>query len=203
MLLRQHGERLAFQYGQAVQVIIKRVERSGPGIAQNLVEPPAFGLAGEKRDAKRLGLAHFLGHLRQHGNAARDMKTADANGQSGRQEWPRDIDGAGKLVRLHANQADQRLAAAAQDRPDNFVRTHPAVGFVVCVNFYVDVRPQHLAVLCVQRQTVQTGERVGGDCRAEPLYRVAIVVVMGRLDEHDMEIASAQYGHGSTGSFND
>ena len=36
-------------------------------------------------------------------------------------------------------------------------------------------------------ERVQAGERVGGDRRAQPLDRIAVVVVMRRLDHHEVE----------------
>ena len=41
------------------------------------------------------------------------MEAADRDRQPGGEERPRKVDRAGKLVRLHADEADKRLAAAA------------------------------------------------------------------------------------------
>ena len=150
-------------------------------------KPALLGLAGEERDAERLRLAHVLRHLRQHGDAARDVKAADADRQAGGKERPRQIDRARKLVRLHADQADQRLAAGLADFPDDAVRTDAPVGLVVGVQADFDARPQHLAALGVLRQAVQAGERVGRNGRPEPLDGIAVVIVMRRLDHHEME----------------
>ena len=86
-----------------------------------------------------------LRHLRQHGDAAGDVEAADADRQPGGEERPREIDRARKLVRLHADQADQRLAAGLADHPDDLVRPDPPVGLVIGVQADVDVRPEHLA----------------------------------------------------------
>ena len=110
-LRRQDRRRLAFERGQIVHVIVERLQCARPGVAHHLVEPALLGLAGKERDAERLRLAHLRRHLGQHRDAARDVKAADAHRQAGGQKRPRQIDGARKLVRLHADQADQRATA--------------------------------------------------------------------------------------------
>ena len=149
---------------------------------------PFLGLAGEERDAERLRLADVVRHLRQHGDAAGDVKAADADRQPGGEERPRQIDRARKLVRLHADQADQRLAAGLADHADDPVGPDAPVGLVIGVEADFDVRPEHLAAARVLGEAVQAGERVGRDRRAEPLDRIAVVVVMRRLDHHEVKL---------------
>ena len=115
VLARQERRRLALQRRQIVHVVVERLERAVPGVAQHLVEPALLGLAGEERDAELLRLADLRRHLRQHGDAAGDVEAADADRQAGGEERPREIDRARKLVGLHADQADQRPAAGLAD----------------------------------------------------------------------------------------
>ena len=124
-------------------------------------------------------------HFRQHGDAARDVESADADLQAGGAKLPRDIERARKLVRLHADDADQRPPAPALEIADDPAREHAAVGLVVGVDFDPDARAQHLALAGVLGQAVHAGKRVGRQRRAEPLDRIAVVVVMGRLDEDE------------------
>ena len=159
--LRQDRQRLALQGGQLVHVIVERRELSAPGIAQDLVEPALLGLAGKERDAERLRIAHILRHLRQHGDAARDVKAADADRQSGGEERPGEIDGAGKLIRLHPDQANQRFAAGLANHSDDPVRPDAPIGFVVGMQVDLDVRPEHFPAARVLGQAVQTCQRVG------------------------------------------
>ena len=190
MLARQERRRLALQRGQLVHVVVDRLERAVPGVAQHLVEAALFGLAGEEGDAERLRLAHVLRHLRQHGDAAGNVEPADADRQPGGKERPRQVDRARKLVRLHADQADQRLAAGLADIADDPVRADPPVGLVIGVQADLDARSQHVAALRVHRQAVEAGERVGRDRRLEPLDGIAVVIVMRRLDHHEVEHSS-------------
>ena len=187
MLARQERRRLAVQGRKLVHVVVDRLERAVPGIAQHLVEAALLGLAGEERDAELLRLAHVLRHLRQHGDAAGDVEAADADRQPGGQELPRQVDGARKLVGLHADQTDQRPAALLADLADDPVRAYAPVGFVVGMQADFDAGSQHVAALGVHRQAVEAGERVGRDGRAEPLDGIAVVIVMRRLDHHEME----------------
>ncbi len=101
----QQGRRLAFDRRQILHVVVDGLELAGIGIAQDLVEPQLLGLAGEDRNALRLHARDLFGKFRQHGEAARDMKAADRHRQSGRDERLREIGGARKLVRLHADKA--------------------------------------------------------------------------------------------------
>ena len=72
------------------------------------------------------------------------MEAADADRQPGGEERPGQIDGAGELVGLHADQPDQRPAARLADLADDPVRPHPAVGLVIGMQADVDVGPSTL-----------------------------------------------------------
>ena len=71
-------DRRAFDARQIVHEIVERLELPGGGVAQHLVQP-AFGFAGEERNAHRLRRdrrsASLPSSMRDH---ARDMKAADA-----------------------------------------------------------------------------------------------------------------------------
>ena len=60
--------------------------------------------------------AHLRRHLRQHRDAAGDVEAADADRQAGGEERPGEVDRAGELVRLDADEADQGAAAGLADR---------------------------------------------------------------------------------------
>ncbi len=190
MLARQERRRFAGKRRQVVHVIVQRLERAVPGVAQHRVEAALFGLAGEERDAHGLRRFDVGRQLRQHGDAAGDMKAADAHRQTGGEERLRQIDRARKLVGLHADQADQRAAAFAADHADDLVGADAPVGLVVGVQPDVDARPQHFAARGVFGQRIQAGQRVGRDRRAQPLDRIAVVVVMRRLDHHEVKDAA-------------
>ncbi len=76
----RHGR--AVERRQIVHVVVERLQRAVPGVAQNVVEA-AFGLAGEERDAEIHGFFEFGRQLGQHGQATGDVKTADADRHAG------------------------------------------------------------------------------------------------------------------------
>ena len=107
--------RRALDARQIVHVVVERLQRAVPGIEQDGVEPAFLGLAGEDRDAHVHGRLDLGRHDRQHRQAAGGMEAAHRHRQAGLEELAGKIDGARELVGLHADQADQRLAAAALD----------------------------------------------------------------------------------------
>jgi len=115
------------------------------------------------------------------------VKSADANRQAGSQEGASEIDRTWELIGLHADQSDQRAAALFADQIDDAVRPDAPVGFVVGVktNFYV--RAQDVAATGVFGERIESRQSVGRDGRAEPLNRIAVVVVMRRFDHHKMK----------------
>ena len=70
---------------------------------------------------------------------------------------------------------------------DDLRRKNAAVGLVVGLDGEVDARAEDLALARVLRQAVHAGERVGRQRRAEPLNRIAPIVVVGRLDQDEGE----------------
>ena len=115
------------------------------------------------------------------------MKTAETDRQPRREKRPRQIDGAGELVRLDADQPDQRAPAGTADLPDDALRPNPAIGLVIGIDVDLDLGAQHPPPPDVFGQTIQAGQRVGRDRRPEPLDRIAVIVVMGRLDQDKLK----------------
>ncbi len=109
---RQAGRRRAFEARQVVHVVVERLQRAVPGVAQHDVEPALLGLAAEDGDAHVHGRLDLRRDHRQHRQAARDVEAAQRHRQARLDELAREVDGARELVGLHADQADQRLAAA-------------------------------------------------------------------------------------------
>ena len=93
------GGGFPLQIGELVHVVVERRKHSVPGIAQHLVEATFLSLAWASRMS--CGIS---------GNMA--MKP---------EMW--------KLVGLHADKTDQRLATRLADFSDNPVRLDPPVGF--------------------------------------------------------------------------
>ena len=178
---------------QVVHVIVERLELAGKGVVQHGVEA-SLGLAGEQADPERLRLAHVLRHFRQHGEAAGDMKPADGDLGASLAKTPGEIEGARKLVRLHADKADQAGTGLRDGAGDAF-RPDARVGLVGSENLDVDVWTQRPPLGAFQRYSVQGGEAVGGDGRTQPLDDIAVVVVVRRFDQMELKRFS---GHGTS-----
>ena len=88
------------------------------------------------------------------------METADAHRQTDRAKRPGKIEGARKLVRLDADQSDQRPPAGAAKSADNALGSDALVGFVKGVEPDFDLRTEHLARLRIPSERIQGGERV-------------------------------------------
>ena len=90
------------------------------------------------------------------------MKAADAHGNARGAQRPRDIDGARKLIGLHADQPDQPAASALayllddRDGPDAGVRLVPGG------DADLDVLAQHPASRAIQRKSVQRASVFAG-----------------------------------------
>ena len=93
------------------------------------------------------------------------MHDRDARGA----QRPGDVDGARKLVGLHADQADQPAAAARRGSARMIALGPDArVGLVPDRDPDLDVVAQHAPLGAVEREAVQRRQRVGRDRRAQP-----------------------------------
>src|SRR6267154_3340206 len=122
------------------------------------------------------------------------MEAAERHRQPGFDELTRQIDGAGKLIGLHADEADQGAAAGALDVGDDAVDADARVGLVDRPGDDVDIRSQHLALAAVFSQPVERSQGIGGNVRPQPSDRIAVVVVMRGLDQHQLEGRSLRRG---------
>src|SRR5256885_8958132 len=146
MLARQRRRGLALEARQIVDVVIERLQRAIPRIAQYLVESAALRFACEERDAHLLGGAHLGRHFGQHREATAHVKSADTHRQPGCEKRPRQIDSPWELVRLHADETNQRTAARLADHPDYTVWTDASVGLVVRMKLNINPGAEHFAL---------------------------------------------------------
>ncbi len=114
MSIGRYGTAAPSRPGQIVHEVVERLELVAIGGPQQVFQPP-LGLAGEQGDAQVDRLVQLRRQVRQHRDAAADVEAADADRDARGAQRPRDIDGARKLVGLHADQADQPATAAGPD----------------------------------------------------------------------------------------
>jgi hypothetical protein len=186
-IARQERRDRAFQVRQVVHIIVERPQRATIGVAQHLIEPSVLRLAGENGYAQILGLADVGRQLRQHGEAAGDVKATDADLDARRAQRARDIHRPRKLVRLDADQADQAATAVVAYLPNDLARIDPRVGFIIGARSELDIFTQNLAGGRVGGKPVERRQRVGRHDRTEPLDDVPVVVVMRRLDDEEVK----------------
>ncbi len=88
------------------------------------------------------------------------MKAANADRQTRIQERCSQINSAGKLIGLDANQRDQRFSTGFSQRPENASWPDASVGFIIGVQTYLNVRTEYLAGTRILGKTVQACQRV-------------------------------------------
>ncbi len=131
--------------GQVVEVIVDRLELAVGGVAQQRVKA-LLRFAREQADADvERGLQVGL-HAVEHREAARDMEAADHHRHAGGAQRPGDVERARKLVRLHADQADQAEPAVAGKLANDLFRPDACVGLVDRRDVDRDVGPKHLTL---------------------------------------------------------
>ena len=185
---RQMRRRRVLDARQIVHVVVERLQRAVPGIAQHLVEPAFLGLAGIDRDAHVHGFLDLGRHDRQHRQAAGGMEAAHRHRQAGLEELAGEVDGVRELVGLHADQADQALAArrARSRAMMRSARTRVLVSSIGLMTMSTS-GPSTAPLAAVLAQAIERGEGIGRDVGAQPGDRIAVVVVVRRLDQHQLE----------------
>src|SRR5262249_61824959 len=112
---------------------------------------------------------------------------AGERGRAGGEDGPARAAGAGNLFRRDPGGPAPPPPASWADLRDDAPGAPPPVRLVIGVDAELDIGPEHLAPLSVLGETVEAGQRVRRDRRPEPLDRVAVVVVMRRLDQDEMQ----------------
>ena len=119
------------------------------------------------------------------------MEAADHHRKARGAELAREVERVRELVGLDSHQPDQRPGAAPLDVAGDARRNDMLVALVDRMEVEADVRPQHAAFGGIAGEAVQRGERVGGQDRPPPDDRIAVVVIMRRLDHVEIELFGA------------
>src|ERR1700733_4565352 len=109
------------------------------------------------------------------------METADHDGQPTLAEFAAEIERARILIRLHADQPDHAAAGRA-DAFHHAFDIDDGVALVAGLDLDIDVGTEHALVRALLDQPIDAGEAVRWQRRAQPLYDIAIRVVMRRFD---------------------
>src|SRR5205807_2795837 len=127
----------------------------------------------------------------RHGEAGGHVEAADDRRDAGVPERPGDVEGAGKLVRLHAYQANHAEAAVPAQRRDHVLDLHAPVGLVDWRDVDRDIGAEDLASARVEGEHVDHGKRIRWDGRTQPLNDIAVIVVVGRLYQNKLKTPSS------------
>ena len=125
----------------------------------------------------------------EHRKAAGDVKSAERHRNAGRTEVPREIEGARILVRLHPHQRQQAEIVVAPEAADQLGDVDAGIGLVDQVDIDLDVLAEHMPLGAIEGETVDRGERIRWDQGPPPANDVAVIVVMGRLDQDELKAA--------------
>ena len=187
--LRQHRDRGRRHIGHVVEEIVDRLRRPGVDVLDELGEP-ALALAGIKDDAELLRLLEIGRQFGQHGDAARHVEAADRHRHAAVAELPGDVERAGELVRLHADQRDH--APVRLDAVGDPLDVEDRVALVIGLDNDLGILAENMRLGAFDQEAVDAGEAVRGNRRAAPLDDIAVVVVMRRLDQDDRKLALGQ-----------
>src|SRR5208282_2672970 len=177
-------QRLALHCGQVGHEVVKRLESVLERGGQQVVEA-IFGLAREQGDPARHRVLHLGRHFGQHRDASADMEAADRRLDSRGAQLRRNIDGTRELVGLHADHQHETAIRIARETADYRPHRNLAVGLVVRFDLDIDLGAEYMTIARVQRQTIDTRQRIRRYETAPPLDNVAVVVVVRRLDQLD------------------
>lgn len=95
---------------------------------------------------------------------------------------------------MYTDKADQTLAPRATDVGDDTVGTNARVGLVKRPGDDVDTLAERLALATVLSQSVQRGQGIGGNVRLQPGNRIAVVIVMSRLNQDQFKVRLLRRG---------
>ena len=106
----------------------------------------------------------------------------------------------GKLVRLHADQADQAKTVVVAEQVYNLFDLHACVGLVDGTDGDFYVLAKNTTLRGVVRERIKIGKRVRWDRRSPPLDDIAVVVVMRRFDQDKLKtpLGPRRCEHGHT-----
>ena len=183
---RQIGDRLFLQTRQVVHRLVDRPGFAAMDVPQAGVEM-LLGLPGVKDDPEVDGFLQLGRQLLEHRHAAADVKSSDCDRDALRSELARNDHRAGNLVGLDADEADEALMSRLPDAPHDLLDRDSPLHLVVGVDLDGDAVAKDLPLGAVLRDRIKRRHGVRRNPGLPPLNNVAVLVVVGRLDDLDME----------------
>ena len=182
---RQDRQRRRRHLRHVAQIVVDWLGLAAVDLAQQRGDA-AFAFAGEQDDPEIERRFEIVRHFRQHREAAAHVKAADHHGNPGGAEFTGDIERAGKLIGLHADETDEAGFGIA-DLANGALDVDDGVALVIGLDVDIDVVTERLRSRTFGHQPIHAGEAVRGNERPPPLDHVAVGVVMRRLDQDYLE----------------
>ncbi len=148
--------------------------------------PFTFDFTGHDADAVAKKFLDLGLLVAQHIDGAAGMEAAHDHRDVFRAKQPRHVDGTGKLVGLHTDHAHQQFSARLLAPADNLFDRHFFGGFIEGGDFDVELAEQP-ALFDILGQAMQDVERVARQHAFPKTNQVAVIVILGRLDQNDMK----------------
>ena len=189
VLFVDHGDRRGMQIRRRVQVVVHRLQLVEQGIAQE-VFPVFFHLAAHNGNAE---VQDFLDVGRrgvEKGEGAADVKAANDDRQSRVAKLAGQIDRAGILVGLYAGETDDGFPAGPFAASDYLANVDFLDGLIQEFDTEIQVFSQRLATLQVFGKAIQAGHRITGQHAAPVAQHVAIVVILGWLQQYNVQASN-------------
>jgi hypothetical protein len=121
------------------------------------------------------------------------MEAAYRDRDAGHSERSRDVERARVLIGLHADKHNQAKTGVPLKAADERTQVNVCIGLVDNRDVDPDIWPEHLPLSAIGRNTIQSCERIRRYHRTPPTDHIAIVVIVRRFYENELEAASA--GH--------
>ena len=177
------GQRRIFDIDEILQVLreaIKRLQSVVQIVGENAF-PFSFDFAGNDADALAIELLNVRLLIAQHVDRAAGVKAAHDDGDPLGAENLCHVHGAGKLIGLDADQANEQFNVRRFAPADNFCRRHLFGGFIESSN--VDRQGSENAPrLDVFGQAMEHVQSVARQDAFPKTDHVTFVVVFGRFD---------------------
>ena len=186
--MRQEGDRRAADRRKVLHEVVERLQSPLRGILKDDFEP-LLGFAGKNGNAEIAREIEVDRLAVEHRQTAGDVKSAKRHRNARRAEGTRDIEGARILVRLHPHQRQQPEIVVAAEAADQLRDVDAGIGLVDQVDVDLDVVAEHVPPGAIEGEAIDRGEGIGGDQRPPPADDVAVIVVMGRLDQDELKAA--------------
>src|SRR5262249_21581603 len=121
----------------------------------------------------------------EHRKHTGDVKASDDYGNTGLAERLCDVQRSRELIRLNPDQPNKAKIIVRAHFADDAIDTQASISFVDSDDFYFRFGTEDLALRAIVNESINAGQRIRRHWRAVPANNIAVVIVIGRLYQHD------------------